>query len=178
MEILTYTAAAESSSNNLFEALGIDWKMFLFQLIGFVILVVVLGKFVYPILMKSVDKRQADIEAGTKAAHQAEEKAAKAEAEIDKLMSKARKEASEIVTTAREEANAALEDADSKAKARAEAIVANAHDQIQKDVLAAKKALRNETVDLVALATEKVVGKTVSKSVDDGLIASAVKEAK
>lgn len=178
MNILTHMAAAEASSGNIFEALGIDWKMLVFQIIGFVVLVWLLGKFVYPILLKSVDARQAEIEASTKAATAAEEKAAKAEADIAKLMKQARKDATDIVSTAREEANAALEAADGKAKARADAIVASAHDEIQKDVIAAKKALHNETIDLVAAATEKVVGKTVSAKVDDSIIASAVKEAK
>jgi hypothetical protein len=38
--------------------------------------------------------------------------------------------------------------------------------------------LHNETIDLVAMATEKVVGKTVSSSVDAGVIKDALKESK
>lgn len=178
MNILTHLASAEASSGNIFEALGIDWKMLIFQILGFVVLVWLLGKFVYPILLKSVDARQAEIEASTKAATEAEKKAAKAEADIEKLMKQARKDASSIVSTAREEANAALEAAETKAKTRADAIVTSAQEEIQKDVIAAKKALHNETIDLVALATEKVVGKTVSSKVDDSIIANAVKEVK
>ena len=180
MNIATQFAAehAEAASSDVFTALGIDWKMLVFQLIGFVVLVWVLGKFVYPSLMEAVDKRQADIEAGSKAASEAEKKAAEAKAEIAKLMKQARHDASDIVSTAKEEAAAALEKADAKSKERADRIVADAQAQIEKDVLSAKKALHNETIDLVALATEKVVGKTVSAKVDDSVIAAAVKEAK
>lgn len=178
MNLLTFVASAEPASSNLFVALGIDWKMLIFQALGFVVLVWLLGKFVYPVLMKTVDARQAEIEASTKAAVQAEKKAAKAEEDIAKLMKKARAEASEIVTTAKEEANAAIEAAESKAKQRGERLLADAQDQIGKDVIAAKKALHNETLDLVALATEKVVGKTVSPKVDAAVISAAVKEAK
>lgn len=178
MNILTQMAAAEAASGNIFDALGIDWKMLVFQIIGFVVLVWLLGKFVYPILMKSVDARQAEIEASTKAASEAEKKAAKAEADVENLMKQAKRDANDIVSTAREEANAALESAENKAKSRAEAIVATAHDQIQKDVIAAKKSLHNETIDLVALATEKVVGKTITAKIDDSIITSSVKEAK
>lgn len=178
MNILTQFGAEEAGSGDVLSALGIDWKILIFQIVAFLILVWFLGKYVYPILMKTIDKRQAEIEAGTKAASDAEKKAAKAEADVDKLMKQARKDATDIVSTAREEANAALEAADAKAKSRADAIVAQAHDQIQKDVIAAKKTLHNETIDLVAAATEKVVGKTVSAKVDDSIIANAVKEAK
>jgi F0F1-type ATP synthase membrane subunit b/b' len=77
-----------------------------------------------------------------------------------------------------EQATAAIEAAESKAKQRAEVIVASAHEQISKDVIAAKKELRNETIDLVALATEKVIGNTVNAKVDDKLIAKSVEEAR
>ncbi|HMI09782.1 MAG TPA: F0F1 ATP synthase subunit B [Candidatus Saccharimonadales bacterium] len=178
MDILTQFGASEAGSGDVLSALGIDWKILIFQIVAFLILVWFLGKYVYPVLMKTIDARQAEIEAGTKAASEAEKKAAKAEADVTKLMKQARKDATEIVSTAREEANAALEAADAKAKSRADAIVASAHDQIQKDVIAAKKTLHNETIDLVAAATEKVVGKTISAKVDDSIIANAVKEAK
>lgn len=178
MNILTQFAATEEASSDLFGALGIDVSMLIFQTVAFLILVWLLGKYVYPIFMKVVDDRQAAIESSTKAAVEAEKKAAAATSEIDKLMKQARKEASEIVVTAKEEAAAALEAAETKSKTQAERIVAAAHDQIDKDIVAAKKALHNETLALVALATEKIVGKTVTEKVDNDLISRTVKELK
>lgn len=176
MDILTLFAATEEASGDLLGALGIDVSMLIFQTIAFLILVWLLGKYVYPIFMKVVDDRQAAIESSTQAAVDAEKKAAEAKESVDKLMKQARKEAGEIVTTAKEEAAAALDAAEAKSKVQAERIVADAHDQIEKDIVAAKKALHNETLALVALATEKVVGKTVTERVDNDLIARSVKE--
>ena len=48
---------------------------------------------------------------------------------------------------------------------------------LKKERVAAKKMLRDETLDLVALATEKVVSKTVSDGVDANLIKASLKEA-
>lgn len=172
------TQFGEAASGGVLEALGIDWKMLIFQIIAFVILVWFLGKFVYPIFVKTVDARQAAIEAGSKAATEAEKKAAEAAAAIEKLMKQARKDARDIVTTAKEEAAAAVEAAEAKSKTRAERIVAEAHAQLDKDIVAAKKALHNETLDLVTQATEKVLGKTVTAKVDSAVVAAAVKEAK
>ena len=56
--------------------------------------------------------------------------------------------------------------------------MADAKDDIAKEVVAAKEALHNETIELVALATEKVVGKTMTKSIDDEVIRSALKAVK
>lgn len=177
MEYLTqFAATEEAASGDILTTLGIHWELLIFQIIAFLILVWALGKFVYPWLMKSVDERQEAIEASVKAAAAAEEKAAEAQDEISKLLKEARAEAKEIVATAKDEATAMVAGSEDKAKKRAEKIVADAHDQLEKDVIAARKALRNDTIELVALATEKVVGKVVNDSVDKKIIAEAVKE--
>lgn len=178
MNILTQFAETGAASGGIFEALGIDWQMLIFQIIAFVILVALLGKFVYPSLIKTVDARHDDIEASTKAAQEAEKKAAQASKDIEKMLKQARSEAGEIVTTAKEEATAAIEAADAKSKERAERIIVEAHAQLDKDVIAAQKMLQNETLELVALATEKVLGKTVTPKVDEAVISTAIREAK
>lgn len=177
MNIITQFATT-TEDKDIFSTLGIDWKLLILQIIAFVILVWLLGKFVYPWLMKSVDERQAKIEESLKAAEVAEKKAESAQEDIAKLLKEARKEAKEIVTTAKDEAIALADASDNKAKARAEKIVKDAHDQLEKDVIAARKALHNDTIELVALATEKVVGNLANGQIDKQLIEKTVKEAK
>ena len=177
MNVLTQFASTEASGEkDIFTTLGIDWQLLLLQIIAFVILVWALGKFVYPWLMKSVDERQAKIEESVKAAQEAEKKAESAQEDIAAMLKEARKEAKEIVATAKDEATAMVEASDKKAKVRSEKIVADAHDQIEKDIIAARKALHNDTIELVAMATEKVVGRAMSDKVDEKIIAAAVKE--
>ncbi|MEP6710248.1 MAG: F0F1 ATP synthase subunit B [Candidatus Saccharibacteria bacterium] len=173
-----FAAEAAAPKADTFTALGINWQMLIFQGIAFLVLVWILAKFVFPPLLKAVDARQTEIEASTKAAHEAQQMAAKAEKEITATLEKARKEAKEIVATAKDEATAAVSAAEAKAIDRAKKIVSSAHDQTEKDVIAAKKMLYNETIDLVALATEKVVGKVVTSSIDGKVVENAVKEAK
>lgn len=170
-------ASGASSQDGLLEVLGIDWMLLGLQMVAFLVLVWILGKFVYPIFLRIVDERQAKIEASVKAAEEAEQKATAAHDEVADLLKKARKEAREIVATAKDEAAAMQEQSDAKAKARAEKIVADAQDGIDKQVLAARKALQQDTLELVALATEKVVGNVASKTVDDAVISAAIKEA-
>lgn len=172
------SAASESSEGDILSALGIDWTLLAIQLVAFLVLVWVLGKFVYPVFVRIIDERQDKIEASVKAAEVAEQKAESAQEEVAKLLKEARKEAKEIVTTAKDEATAMVEASDVKAKARAEKIVADAHDKIEKDVIAARKALHNDTIELVALATEKVVGNLADVKLDKKVIETAVKEAK
>lgn len=172
------TGHAAEANNDLFGALGIDWRLLVLQIVAFLILVVLLGKFVYPWLMKSVDERQKDIEAAAKAAKKAQASAADSEAETAALLTHARKEASEIVSTAKLEAAEMVAASEKKAKSSAEKIVADGQAQIAKDIDKARRALHDETLELIALATEKLVRQKMDKKADEALIADLLKEAK
>ncbi len=166
----TAASVPEGASEDIFSALGIDWRLLVLQLVAFIILVWLLGKFVYPWLMKSVDQRQADIEAAATAAKEAQTAANDTQEETARLMAEARKQAAEIVSTAKLEATELSATTEQKARSTAEKIVADAHAQLSKDVEAAKRELHNETIELVALATSKVVGKTLTSKADEALI--------
>lgn len=168
--------AAAGANNDMFASLGIDWKMLIFQGVAFLLFVWIMAKWVMPPLLRVVDDRQKKIEESTKAATEAEKQASKTKVEVESLLKQARDEASDIVSTAKDEANATIEAAEGKAVKRTETIIAAAHDQIEKDVIAAKKALRSETIELVALATEKVVGKTINAKLDEKVVAEAIQE--
>ena len=175
--IFAQFASAEAETDIL-TGLGIKWELVIFQIIAFLLLVFVLAKWIFPIFFRIIDKRQEAIEASNKAAVEASKSAEKAQAEIDKLLKQARTQAKEIVTTAKDEATAMVSDAEAKGKANAEHIVAEAQESIAKEVVAAKKALHNETIDLVAAATKKVVGQAVDAKVDSKVIKTALEGSK
>ena len=133
--ILASTEVAQKAS--LFESLGIDWKMLVLQSVAFLLLLWLLSKFVYPVLNKMIDTREAAIAAGQESAKAMQAQAAKAEEKMKALMQDAQKEASEIVATAKSEASDMVGMAEEKAKANAERIVAQAQESIAKDVAAA-----------------------------------------
>lgn len=177
MTFLTQLAETAETNSNFFEALGIDWRLLILQVIAFLILVALLGKFVYPWLMKSVDERAANIEEAAKAATKAQKNAAASQEQTAALLAEARKEAAEIVSTAKLESAEMLSLSEKKAKKSAEQIVAEAHVQIDADIARVKKELYNETLELVALATKKVVGSELNGKLDSSRIAAAVKDA-
>lgn len=178
MQSLTQFASETTGGGNIFSSLGIDWQMLILQLVGFLLLIFLLSKWVYPWLMKSVDERQGKIEAAAKMAAEAQEQASKAEEKTAELLEEARKEAADIVNTARKESAAALSESEEKARTQAERIVSEAHEQIDKDIIAAKKALYNETLDLVASATGTLTGSVMDAKKNEAVITKAVKEAK
>jgi F-type H+-transporting ATPase subunit b len=172
------TAAAPEASNDLFSALGIDLRLLILQVIAFLILVVLLGKFVYPWLMKQVDERQTAIEAAAKAATEAQASAAESQDRISELLAEARSEAAGIVDTAKLEAAEMLSSSEEKARTVAEKIAAEAQADVQKSIESAKRDLHNETLELIALATEKVIHTKLDAKADNALIASTLTELK
>ncbi len=178
MTFLTHFASETTTEPGLFGALGIDWRLLVLQLIAFLILVVILGKFVYPWLMKQVDERQANIEAAAEAATAAQKAAADSQEKTAEQLDAARKEAAEIVNTAKLEAAEMARRSEEKARKTAERIAADAHAQIDKDIVAARTALYNDTLELVATATTKIVGSELTKNIDQARIKKAVEESK
>lgn len=175
---LTTLASTASTDAGFFEQLGIDWTLLVLQGLAFLVLVVLLGKFVYPIFLRIIDEREGRIEESLKAAQEAADHASNVQDDIDKQLAVARREAKDIVATAKDEANSMLAKADEKAKANADHLLEVARDEIAKETTAAKKALHNETLDLIVLATEKVVGKSLDTKADKAIIKKALEEVK
>jgi F-type H+-transporting ATPase subunit b len=172
----TETAHETAASPGLLEALGIDGKLLIEQAIAFLILVAVLAKFVYPALIKAVEARREQIEAGQKEAKEASEALERAEAKVDEMLASARKEADDIIARSHKEAGVMVSEAEEKAKTRADQIVKDARAQLETDVAKARQALKKDTVELVALATEKVVGSKLDDKKDASLIKEALGE--
>jgi F-type H+-transporting ATPase subunit b len=178
---LTYfaeAAAHEGGSESLFTALGINWQMLIFQMLAFIVLVLLLGKFVFPVLIKAVDDRQAKIEESVKAAADAEKKAEAAESAVEDALKQARKEAADVVATAKTEAIQMVEKAEKSAKVRAERIVAEAHEDIQKEVASVKKSLEKDTLRLVRDAASLATAGVADAKFDAALVKKSIEGAK
>lgn len=178
MNFLTTFAETAKPQGDIMSALGIDWRLLILQIVAFLILVWLLGKYVYPWLMKSVDERQKNIEEAAKAAKKAHESAIETQSETAELLAQARKDAASIVETAKLEAAELASTSEVRARTTAEKIVADGKAQIEKDIDKARRDLHDETLELIGLATEKVIGKTLDKKADDTLIANALEEAR
>ncbi len=167
-----------ASEADILTSLGIDWTLLIMQLIAFLILVWILGKFVYPVFLRIIDERQEKLDEAGRAAEQAQEKAEEAEEKIADSLQQARKEAADIVATAKAEASQMVEKAEAQAKARSERIVAEAQEDIQKDVLAARKALEKDTISLVKKAAGLAISGVADEKLDTALIKKSVEGAK
>jgi len=173
---LIASTEGSAESSGVFGVLGIDWKTLILQAIAFGLLVFILAKWVYPPIQKMLDRREKLIEDSVKAAKEANKKAEESASEVAAQLKKARDEANDIIAAARDQSAQMLVDAEKQAQQRADATVESARQQLARDVEAARKMLREETVSLVAAATEKVVDEKVDAQKDAKIIDKAIKE--
>jgi F-type H+-transporting ATPase subunit b len=175
--LTTFASEGHSESGGLFSALGIDVRLLVLQLIAFLILVWALGKWVYPILIKAIDDRQAALEQGLKASQAAQKQAEESEKNIAKELQAARKQADDILSATHKEAAGIVAEAEVKAARRAENIVAEAKSDMQNQLQAAREALKSDTRKLVAQATEQIIELKLDPKTDAALVDSAIRRA-
>jgi F-type H+-transporting ATPase subunit b len=164
-QLPTYFASAD-----LLGALGINVTLLLLQAGAFLVLVLILGKFAYPVILRSIEERRAKIETGLENAKKAEAELKNVEQKVKGIIRDARTEADDIIARSQQAAAALTEAAEKRAAKKAEAIVANAHTDMAHEVAAARTALKQETAQLVASATAKIIKQKLDAKADEQLI--------
>ncbi len=168
MHIPVYIAA--SGLSGLFTALGINLRTFILDGLAFLVVVFILGRYVYPPLIKAIDGKMAELEAASRLKSTAEAMLEKTHAQADSLIAAAQDTASDIVSTAHTEADGILAAARLKAAAQADRIVSEAREELVRDVEDARYKLRREMVTAVADATEQLTGEHLTAKMDDAMI--------
>ena len=166
---------AESSSSGI-SSLGINLKAFIFQLLTFLIVMLILGKFVYPKLVATLEARRRTLEEGLAQAKASEEALAKAEERAEEILAKARATADTSIAEAKQTAETVIASAEDAAAERAKLIVQEAEAHLEQERAKLREQLRGELADLVATATEKIVREKLTSEKDKSLIKRAVAE--
>lgn len=158
----------------LFEKLGIDWRLFIAQLVNFVIFAAVLTKFLWRPITKFLAEREAKIEKGLADAEAAAKKLTAVEADVRAALDSARAEAVVIIGQAEIEAASRARELLERTQEEAKAIVIRAKSEIVRDQAQAVKEAKAELGLLVTTALERVLGKTEARAIDEKLVEEAV----
>ena len=157
-------------------ALGLNVQGFFFQLITFVLVLLLLQKFVYSRLVDTLETRRKAVIDSLDNAKEAAVELEKASEKTAELLKQARKDASEITGLAEKEANKVIEAAEEKANKKAAHILDQANARIESEIDSAKKSLQNEMVLLVTAATERVIDQKLDAKGDARLIQKSLEE--
>jgi F-type H+-transporting ATPase subunit b len=149
---------------------------FFVELIAFLIVVFVLGKWVLPPIAKAMDQRQGTIRQALADAEEAKRSASEAEAEYKRVIGDARSEARAVV----EEANKVAETLRSERREQAEAeyqrIVGSARAEIDAQTRRASEELRQQAADLAIAVAERVIGEGIDEQTHRALIDRSIAE--
>ncbi len=132
-------------------------------IITFVVVLIILKRFVWSPLLEALDERQKRIRDALEGAEQARDEAQAALAEHQKALAGAESEAREIVAQAREAGERVRTDIIDEARRGAEQTVEQARRSIETEKQAALIELRREVADLAVRAA----GEIVNANLDD-----------
>jgi len=167
--------AAESSSSGI-SSLGVNLKSFIFQLITFLIVLLILRRWVFPKLVATLEERRKTLEQSLEQARLTEETLSKAEAQAAELLKKARAKADTVLAEANDRVEDIIAKGEMAAAERAARIVKDAEEHLSQERDRLHAELREELADLVVDATEKVLQKKINEREDRALIEHSLKE--
>jgi F-type H+-transporting ATPase subunit b len=145
-----------------FEHFGVEPKFILFQLISFLVVLVVLYKFGIKPVTATMEERNRKIESGIKYAEEMQAKLAAAQQESAALVKKANVEASRIVDDARKTAKDYLDKQVQEASTKANDLLTKAQQAIELEHRKMLADARSEIARLVVATTERVLSKKLT----------------
>jgi len=154
--------AEASAGGSPLDALGINGLAFISQLISFIIVLVLLGKFVLPRILQILDKRQAIIREGIENAEKARQDLAEATARAEHIIIDASRQAQEIIDRATKSAEQVARQIEEEARIRAEQINQQQIARIQQEVNRARQELSREVVNLSIEVASKVISRSMN----------------
>lgn len=155
---------------------GLDGQIFLAQAINFLIVLVILWKFVYKPVVRMLDERTEKIEKSVKQANEIEERVAKIESEKDDILNAARKEAQTIAEEAHAAANKRRDEMIDSAKREVERVIAQGKDQLAKEKTAMMRDLRKDIVDVTVKAVARILDDQVDEKKSQSIAEEVVRK--
>jgi F-type H+-transporting ATPase subunit b len=150
--------------------LGINVWMFASQLVSFLVLLFVLWRWVFPVLLRTLDKRALTIQEGVENARKAQSDLAAAEQRIAGMMEEARLQAQHTLDQALKAGEHVRTEIEQEARDRARQIIDQAQVRIQQEVAQARNELRQQVADLAIMAAERVIGSSLDSATNRRLI--------
>jgi F-type H+-transporting ATPase subunit b len=166
---------------DLLGGFGINTLAFLSQLVSFGIVFLILWRWGFPVILRTLEKRQAVIREGVENAERAKRDLAEATARAEQVLQEARIQAQEAIAQATKVAEREANRIQEEAYARAAQIEQQQVARIQQEAARARADLSRLVVNLSISAAGKVISKSVDtkdnrRLVEEFVNASGTKE--
>jgi len=160
----------------LVKTFHIDAGLLLAQFVNFAIVLIVLYKFAYKPILKTLNDRTGKIEKGLKDAEDAQNKLAEMEKKEKEVLAKAREAGQKIIATAEKTALKNKEEFLAEAKAQSDKLLAEAGKKIEEEKNKMIGEIKSEMAGLVVMAAEKIIDEKINAKKDEELIKKSIQE--
>lgn len=134
-----------------------DFGLVFWMFVGFAILFLILWRFAWPVIIKSIDSRADLIDKGVEYAQNAKEQLDNARAEADKYIAEARTQQAQMLRDADRMKNQIIEEARAAASKEAQKVMDAAKLSIEQQQKEAQKQLRNQVSEIALEIAGKIV---------------------
>lgn len=134
-----------------------DFGLVFWMFVGFAILFLILWRFAWPVIIKSIDSRADLIDKGVEYAQNAKEQLDNARAEADKYIAEARTQQAQMLRDADKMKNQIIEEARAAASKEAQKVMDAAKLSIEQQQKEAQKQLRNQVSEIALEIAGKIV---------------------
>ena len=164
MNALVLLAQTESGGQieQIARTFGVDWPHLIAQMISFGIVCLLLYRFAYRPILKTLEERRRLLAQGLANSEKIQAELARTEAMRQEVMAEASAQANQFIEEARGHAASLRERETQKALAAAEHIIANAHEAAAQDRARMLAELKREVGHLVVQTTATVTGKILT----------------
>lgn len=159
----------------IFNQFGINAWLLAAQAVNFLLLLVILKKFLYKPFLKTLFERREKIAKSLKDAEIIEKQLAKTEEQKEKALGDAADEAKKLIQEASKSASLIVDQAHVKASQDLESILKKGEERIVMEREKMQQELREELSDIVVAALEKVTGKVLTDQDQKGIVERTIK---
>ncbi len=145
--------------------------------LSFLVVLFILGKFAWPVILKSLKEREESIANALNSAQKAKEEMAALKSDNEKLIMQARAERDLLLKEARDTRDSIVADARNKAQAEANKILAATRESINNEKIAALTELKNQVAAMSIEIAEKILRHELSNDEKQkSLMANLIKD--
>lgn len=174
-QLAQQTAEAVEATGGL-GMLGINLKIFIAQLINFVIVLLVLWRWVYTPLVRLLDQRSARIEQSMKQADEIEKRMKEVEEDQKRIVNQAKVEAAAILDVARMDSERRKKELLEAAKTEVQRVVTQGKEQLQMEKTNMIREAKSELIEIAIAAATKVLKESVSEKTSHKLAEEVVEK--
>ncbi len=153
-----------------FRALHVDFRLVIVQVVGFLIVLFLLKRYLFDKLLAFIEARRKEVQDTYDKSEQYNKEAANLKVEYERKVTQAEEEAEKKLTAAVKEAKALSAEIVEKSHREAEAIKLKADETLALERKKAAAEIRNQVVNLSMIATQKLVKESVGKDKAEQLV--------